>query len=77
MSGTAGIPGLVVADGREKGCKRTLLKESIKVIGKLPAYCLVAVEDSKREGLMKDNAVPNCCQVFQGSPLERVQTVPR
>ena len=27
---------LVVADGREKGCKRTLLKESIKVIGKLP-----------------------------------------
>ena len=27
---------LVVADGREKGCKRTLLKESIKVIDKLP-----------------------------------------
>ena len=56
---------LVVADGREKGCKRTLLKKSIKVIGKLPAYCLVAVEDSKREGFMKDNAVPIAVKYFR------------
>ena len=60
-----------------KGCKRTLLKESIKVIGKLPAYCLVAVEDSKREGLMKDNAVPIAVKYFRDLLLKRVQTVPR
>ena len=60
---------MVVADGREKGCKRTLLKESIKVIGKLPAYCLVAVEDSKREGFMEDNAVPIAVKYFRDLPL--------
>ena len=35
------------------------------MIGKLPAYCLVAVEDSKREDFMKDNAVPIAVKYFR------------
>ena len=49
---------LVAPYGLKKLRKRTLLKESIDMIGKLPTDCLVAMKDSKRESFVEDNEVP-------------------
>ena len=49
---------LVVPYGLKKLRKRTLLKEPIDMIGKLPTDCLVAMKDGKREGFVKDNEIP-------------------
>ena len=57
--------GLVVLYGQKKGSKWTLLKEPIEVVGKLPPDGLVAMENSKREGFMKDNEVPISVKLFR------------
>ena len=49
---------LVVPYGLKKLRKRTLLKEPIDMIGKLPTDCLVAMKDSKRESFVKDHEIP-------------------
>ena len=56
---------LVVPYGLKKWSKRALLKEPIEMVGKLPPDCLVAVKDSKREGLVEDDEVPISVKLFR------------